>query len=305
MKVISKIIYFILIILIINGIIWCFYNQDKVYLFYQKYIIKEKIILEKNDYYKYEDYIYVKNTNDFIAKNEAHLTDIFYTIINSGANSFTFYCDPDYTNCIDDVKSFINNKTKISNINNFVHPYNSFEEIVASYTNFGQVKIDIKKKYNAYEIEILNSKINYIIKNNINENMTDKEKIKVIHDYIINNSNYAKDNIIKQNSNNNYDKANGNLLEGYGLCSGYADSMALFLEELDINNYKIASKNHVWNLVNVDNKWLHLDLTWDDPVTSNNIDYLDTLFFLISDNELKNLNVKEHDYDKEVYKEAI
>ena len=81
--------------------------------------------------------------------------------------------------------------------------------------------------------------------------------------------------------------------------------MAIFLHEFGLDNYKIASDTHIWNLVKLDKKWLHLDLTWDDPVTSTGIQKLEIIFLLIDNDRLKELKVDQHDYDKKNYKEAL
>ena len=78
--------------------------------------------------------------------------------------------------------------------------------------------------------------------------------------------------------------------------------MMLFLERFKIPNYKIATENHVWNYVKVNNEWLHLDLTWDDPITNNGKNILDDSFFLITDEELKSLEKEEHNYDTSIYR---
>ena len=80
--------------------------------------------------------------------------------------------------------------------------------------------------------------------------------------------------------------------------------MNIYLNTLGIQNYKISSSNHVWNLVNLDGTWYHLDLTWDDPVASDGNQYLLHNFFLISTDELLNLDTVEHTFDKNIYKEA-
>jgi len=80
------------------------------------------------------------------------------------------------------------------------------------------------------------------------------------------------------------------------------DTMMLFLEKMGIKSIKISTENHVWNYVNLDNKWLHLDLTWDDPISTDGKDVLDDTYFLIKDNELKEIEKLEHNYDESVYK---
>lgn len=266
--------------------------------------LRDNIEISKNEYYKDEDYSYVKNTDDFIAKDKDHLRNILYTIVNSGNTKFTFYCDDNYKECNKDIIDFIKDKTTLSSLNDFVHPYNSFESLKASYDNYGKVKVRIKHLYSKEEINETNEIVDKIIKEKTNDKMNDKRKIKVIHDYIINNGKYATDSYRSKHPNQSYNKAIDILKNKYGLCSAYSDAMAIFLNEFGIDNYKITSESHIWNLVNIDNKWLHLDLTWDDPVTSNGKNKLEKMFFLINNKELKKLKVEKHNYNKGVYKEA-
>ena len=300
MKLKDKIVIIISVLVIVLIALLSIEYKDELYEFYDKTFNKKDIEIINNEYHKDSDYLYVKNTNDFYAKDEKHLYDIIYTILNSGNDSFTFYCSEEYSNCISDVKKLANDQVALSNINNYVHPFNSFKRISVTYTENGKITIDVNKNYSKDEINKLNEKIDSIIEENIIETMDDERKIRVIHDYIINNSNYTKDEDLNNDANN---KATGNLLNGYGLCSGYADSMALFLNKMGIDNYKIASDTHIWNLVYVNDNWLHLDLTWDDPVVSDGKDRLEILFFLINDNRLNEIKVDQHDYDKNVYLE--
>ena len=141
------------------------------------------------------------------------------------------------------------------------------------------------------------------IKELIPSDMPTQDKIKTIHDYIINNTKYDK--LKNDNINDTTYKSNtayGVLIEGYGICSGYSDTMAIFLNKLDIKNYKISNNTHIWNLVYVNGKWVHLDTTWDDPISEFN-ENRDT-YFLISYDELKKLDDKTHIFDKNVYQEA-
>ena len=82
--------------------------------------------------------------------------------------------------------------------------------------------------------------------------MSNKKKITIIHNYIINHGKYATDSIRAKNPNKQYNKANDILIDGYGLCSSYADAMAIFLHRLNINNYKRQidySKNLIGKII--------------------------------------------------------
>ena len=99
------------------------------------------------------------------------------------------------------------------------------------------------------------------------------------------------------------DIAYGPLVQGYGMCGGYTDAMALILDYLKVKNYKISSENHIWNGVSLNDKWLHLDLTWDDPVISDGTETINHDFFLIDTEQLLKLEQKEHDFNQNVYLE--
>jgi len=288
-------------------IITLVYNfREDIFIFYNSYcapIEKRVSELEKNEYYRNYDFTYVKNTKNFIPTNKNDIKNIYYTIVNSGMTEFTFYCPGEYKSCMEDVNEIANNQNIISNINNFVHPYNSFNSLKTEIDSLGKITIEIDKVYNDEMIILIDYKINEIYKEVIgNNNFDNKTKIKTIHDYIINNTKYDKDRsdnkIIKYQSDNAY----GVLIENYGLCGGYTDTMMLFLEKMGIKSIKISTENHVWNYVNIDNKWLHLDLTWDDPISTDGKDILDDTYFLIDDNDLKEIEKLEHNYDETIYK---
>lgn len=281
-----------------------FYYREDILIYYNKYFsnsLNNSTTLEVNDYYRNYDFKYISNTDTFIPNNKQDILNIYYTILNSGMDNFTFYCHSEYETCLDDVKSIAYNKTTLSNINDFVHPYNSFSQIETSFDSLGKIEVKVKHNYTNDMKVLLNYKVDEVIKNKINNNMTDTQKIRVIHDYIIDNSKYDKNrsdnNVFDYQSNTAY----GVLLEGYGICSGYTDSMMLFLEKLGIESYKVSSENHVWNKVLLNNKWYNLDLTWDDPINSDGSDSILHDFFLISDEDMLKLDKTEHTYDKSVY----
>lgn len=298
MKRLIKTAFFILILITIY-----IYRSD-IYNFYYDYLvpIENKISqLENNKYYREYNFNYVSNTQNFVPNNKQDILNIFYTVINSGMNKFTFYCDNKYSTCQEDVSDIANDQNILSNINNFVHPYNSFKSIQTEISSSGEVTIDINQVYDEKMIYLTDYEIEKIIGKEINDKMTNKEKIKKIHNYIINNTKYDKDRSDNKITKYSSDNAYGVLTENYGVCGGYTDAMMLFLEQFGIKSIRISSENHIWNYVNLDDEWFHLDLTWDDPISSNNKDILDDTYFLINDEELKAFKSEEHYYDVHIY----
>ena len=80
--------------------------------------------------------------------------------------------------------------------------------------------------------------------------------------------------------------------------------MSIYMTDLGIQNIRISADKHVWNLVYMDNTWLHLDATWDDPVTNTGAQILLHDYFLIDSETLYKLDNKEHNFSKTIYKEA-
>ena len=294
----------LLFLVILFGFAFAF--RKPLYNLYRTYFVKEEkevTLTASNDYTRDYDFNYVKRTDDFTPSNYQDLLNIYYTVLNSGEEEFSFYCTDEYSECINDVDSLANNQKVLSTINNFVHPFNSFRHLETSYDDYGKVTLKIEHIYNNNDIKLINAKVEEIEKEIWNSSMSNEDKIKEAHNYIINNSKYDKDrsdnNIVKYKS----DTAYGSLLEGYSLCGGYTDAMELFLEDMGIKSYKVSSENHVWNAVYLNDAWYHLDLTWDDPITTDGSDILEYNFFLITTSELSELEGEQHNYDKNVYSE--
>lgn len=258
----------------------------------------------KNTYYLKYNYKYFDKITDVKIENKQDLFNMYYNATNNGYDAFTFYCPDEYENCLKDLNELVFDQKKLSLINEFVHPFNSFQNIRTEYNMLGEVSLEIIKTYSQEDIDAINAQMQEIIRNEIKDEKDPRKIIKIVHDYIINNTKYDKEradnNIIKHRSNTAY----GVLFEGYGICGGYTDTMALFLNYYDIPNFKIASENHIWNAVYLDGQWLHLDLTWDDPIISSGEEVLSYTYFLITTDELRKINDIQHNYDPNIFKEV-
>lgn len=293
-------------LLICLGLIW-FYQEPIINYILDNFVYSNEIILGTDNEYK-RDYSYgfVQSTNNFKPNNRQDIINIIYTFLDRGWESFSFYCPDEYTDCINTVEEITNNQDLLSNINNYVHPFNSYQKLLISIDSRKKITLVNQKVYTNEQINIINQKVDSILNQITNENMNNKDKIKAIHNYIINNTVYDKVRADNTNNNSGYlsHTAYGVLISGKGICGGYSDAMAIFLNRLNINNYKIASKNHVWNYVKLDNNWYHLDLTWDDPVSLDGENILTHNFFLINTPTLEQKTTSQHIYNKNVYIEA-
>ena len=117
------------------------------------------------------------------------------------------------------------------------------------------------------------------MKNSFDDKMSDLDKLLWINEYIVENVTYKN-----TNSSSDY-LAVPTLLNGYGVCSGYARLMVLFLKECGIPCRLVSGGDHAWVAVNIDGKWYHADPTWDDTrAWSGGTHY----FLMRNDDEFRN-----------------
>lgn len=277
---------------------------NKIEYVYTKYLqgdIRQN--LTDNKYRKKENYDYVKINENTTLKNRDDVKNMIYTYLDAGWNEYTVKCDADYLDCTNDIKEIVQNNTYLTDLSNFVHPFNTFDKINTTFAASGKVKLKKEPRYSDSQIDTLNKKVDEIYKENYDSSKNVLENIKIFHDYIVNHTKYDQSNTTGL-SNVGSSSAYGVLIDGIGICSGYSDAMQLFLEKMNVKNYRISSSTHEWNLVYVEGAWRHLDLTWDDPIMSDGSDALKEDYFLIDTNTLLSKDDGEHNFDSSIYIEA-
>jgi len=107
--------------------------------------------------------------------------------------------------------------------------------------------------------EFYEQEISYIVTEVESMQMTEPEMALYVHDYLI--SAYAYDT-----TETIYD-AYQFLRERRGVCQAYTLCYMAIMRELGIPCFMIVSEdmNHSWNLVQLNERWYHVDLVYDDP----------------------------------------
>ena len=290
MKKTMEFIIFIIILLLIY-----FYKTNitmyaiKVYNYYSGREIKV------NTYSKNTNYLRYQKTTDFVPDNKQELINIIYTILDDGLDEYMFYCN--YDDCNSDLDDIADNGM-LQAINNYVHPYNSFR-IFNYEINMNVVSFHIEYNYTDIEISSINAKLNYLLPAIIKNDMSDYDKIKAFHDYIVNNTIYERDESTLTTDSH---KAYNIIINGKGVCSGYADILEIFLYRLGYNSIKVANTEHVWNVIFANNTIYNIDMTWDDPLTNDGSDALIHDYFMIDTSTLKELDkIGKHYFQNEFY----
>ena len=114
------------------------------------------------------------------------------------------------------------------------------------------------------------------------EHASEAEKVKFVNDYLVVHTTY------NTNSAANPHTPYSVLMNGEGVCEGYALAALLMFEALDVEaKYVVgdAGGPHAWNLVQVDGQWYHLDTTWNDPVPDQGYK-VHYNYFLITDEKM-------------------
>ena len=292
----------ILSLLLVFFIMFIYIDRDNISTYLRDLITKNnKIELPESNKYK-RNYGYKRFTNDedYIPHSINDIENIFYNILNNGWNEFIFYCPTDYENCTTDVEKISSDIDEMSKIAGYVSPYNAHDTINTTISSYGEVYVNISKKYTQSETEDINNKIIQLYHELNLKGKSIEEKIKLFHDYLIKNTTYDEDFANNKKSVYNSSKATGALIEGHAVCGGYADALAIFLDYIKVPNIIISSQNHAWNLVSYDDIWLHIDPTWNDT----EIERYDYEFYMINTNKLLKLDSTEHTFDTSFFIEA-
>lgn len=87
------------------------------------------------------------------------------------------------------------------------------------------------------------------------------------------------------------------LVDGHSVCTGYTEAYQDLLNRAGIPCISVTSEpmEHIWNLVNIDGSWYHVDLTWADP-TSDTYGQVDHTYFLVTDEEISGGDEPHHDW---------
>lgn len=96
--------------------------------------------------------------------------------------------------------------------------------------------------------------------------MTDLEKIKIVHDWIINHTTYDYSGYSDRKVPYISHMMSGVMQKGTAVCDGYATTFLFFMDVLGIPCRIETTSTHAWNCVLVDGMWYRVDCTYDDPV---------------------------------------
>jgi len=166
--------------------------------------------------------------------------------------------------------------------------------LMFQYNSAGQILRSIHNNDNMIfpdsDVQSLYDKAMGILGGIITADMSDLQKESAIHDYIVTHTKYSIEGDADKLAS-----AESVLIDGSGQCQGYAEAMSLLLGLSGIPSKIISGSArgadgtdvaHAWNLVSIDGRWYHVDVTWDDPVPDTG-DYASRTYMNRSDDFMR------------------
>lgn len=145
----------------------------------------------------------------------------------------------------------------------------------------------------------------------IKNGMTDYAKELAIHDWIVEWANYdeeAASNAPDAQPDPDNDNPYGLLINHKAICKGFTYTFQLFMDMLNIECITVegnawrGTEPHAWNMVLLDDDWYCVDVTWDDPISSSNVDiYMHHKYFNVTSEFLRQ---HDHQWDESTAPEA-
>lgn len=125
----------------------------------------------------------------------------------------------------------------------------------------------------------------------VGETWSDMEKALYVHDYLVDHFNYDQRIYDPNQAENAIHDGYHMLTEGVGVCQAYTALYSELLTRLGVGVSYVMNEsiNHIWNVVQIGDRYYHVDVTWDDPIGAmpGNVSHV---FFLHSDDTWVNTN---------------
>ena len=132
-----------------------------------------------------------------------------------------------------------------------------------------------------------------IVKEIITDEMSDFKKALTIHNWIIDNTVYDYENYESGTIPYSSYEAEGVFEHGVAVCDGYSKAFLILAEKAGLEAIRVTgigatssgTEGHAWNQVRIDGDWYNVDVTWDDPIVSDDYegDNLRYTYFLVPD----------------------
>ncbi|MCM3721411.1 transglutaminase domain-containing protein [Solibacillus isronensis] len=162
-----------------------------------------------------------------------------------------------------------------------------------------RIKVEFTMRYRMarQEEKWIVDEIQTILKNRIHPDMSALQKVLIVHDYIARTYSYER------HTEGSPFAVYTFMNEKHGVCMAYALLFEKIMEVLRIPCYYVIGKaagegteGHAWNMVQMDDHWYHVDVTWDDigSISGKEVRYR---YFLVADEKMR----LDHEWNENHY----
>ncbi len=225
-----------------------------------------RVIDYRSDAYAYKKAAIIENASQNVLTTELELIDLFYVLNREFMTSFTFRTSVS--------TRVLRTAYERSNVINLEYFYSSSASIRTSADEVSVITLgyspdteSLRALHTAAE-----ARAQEIVAGVILPSMTEEEKIKALHDYLVLNCEYDYDGYESGEIPFESHIAYGALVDKRAVCQGYCAAFALLCEYAGVRcaivgGYAPNSQDaHAWNMVLVGGVIYYIDVTHDDPV---------------------------------------
>jgi len=229
--------------------------------------IAVRIIEYRADPYEYRKREILRNASETALNNEFELLDLFHILNREFMSSFTFKTSIPY-------ETWVEYYTH-SNIINIEYFYTT-GIITSQAADSDYYTVTLEYDRDVEELKALHAateeKADKVLASIITAGMSDKDKVKAIHDYLVLNCAYDYDNYLAGSLPFESRLGYGALCKQSAVCQGYCVAFNLLCKREGIRTVMVtgtapgSSEAHSWNMVLIDGQIYYIDVTHDDPV---------------------------------------
>ncbi len=265
------------------------YRGDSNALRSEATAIAVRIMEYLEDSYEYKKTAILQNAAANALNNEFELIDLFYILNREFITDFTFRSNIPLEEC-----SKYYHHANVIHLEYFYSSYIHYKY----YTNKHIYEIKLEYSPSLDELKALHlaaeEKADIILESIITDDMTDFDKVKAIHDYLILNCEYDYLNYIDGTIPLESRLAYGALINKTAVCQGYCAAFNVLCNRLGIRSVGItgyapsSDDAHAWNMILIDGQIYYIDVTHDDPVPDKK-GHISYKYFLLSEAEMTEL----------------
>ncbi|NBD23636.1 transglutaminase domain-containing protein [Paenibacillus glycinis] len=138
----------------------------------------------------------------------------------------------------------------------------SYLYTIRTWSAAAKIKLTVAYRETADETALVDAKLSQVLPAILKDAVGERQQARAIHDWIV--THVAYDTTLQHYTAYDALTTGSSVCQGYSLLAYRMLKLAGF--ETRIVEGSAGGSSHVWNLVRVDGRWLHMDATWDDPV---------------------------------------